>query len=151
MRPIKFRGYTKGEEPHWIYGFLDFLQYFQGEYEIPAINYYDDEIGFDQRIVDEKSVGQFTGAYDNEGNEIYEGDIVLVKDGLYEGKKAVVRWDTSGLNWVIRCNDGNGEWLSEICGTIGIPQSEDFANVAHIFSDVTIIGNEFEDGWEDKS
>ena len=40
--------------------------------------------------VHEGSVGQFTGSVDRKGNEIYEGDIVLLDEGFYPRKRPVV-------------------------------------------------------------
>lgn len=63
MREIKFRGFDDLTGNGWVYG--DFSH-----------GYYGNECLVDEIIVDEKTVGQFTGLSDVDGREIYEGDIV---------------------------------------------------------------------------
>ena len=86
MRTIKFRG--KDNLNHWRYGNLVYSDNVQ-----PAIYF---EVGkgsvksFDWVFVDPETVGQFTGMYDREGKEIYEGDIV--EDTHGDGFIDIVQW-----------------------------------------------------------
>ena len=63
MREIKFRGFDDLTGNGWVYG--DFSH-----------GYYGNECLVDEIIVDEKTVGQFTGLRDADGRELYEGDVI---------------------------------------------------------------------------
>lgn len=114
MRQIKFRGkdLNTGE---WVYGF-----YSQGSFIDP--------INGEERVshlikgdalydVDPETVGQFTGLLDLNGEEVYEGDIVM-HDGNHElGMRIVVLYDqafgifTKGEYDDIR--KGQNPWLND--------------------------------------
>ena len=85
MRTIKFRG-RRTSDRKWIYGDLKKLEPF-GFF----IHGYDGEFCLNFGV-DTETVGQFTGLYDKNGKEIYEGDIL--------------RWDANNLLYVVTFERG---------------------------------------------
>lgn len=84
MREIKFRGKRK-DTGAWVYGDLQHVQKINTTEEVEKsgkrtmsvvrIANYD---------VDEETVGQFTGMYDMNGREVFEGDLLMGYENVVE-------------------------------------------------------------------
>ena len=126
MREIKFRG--KGiHSDEWCFGSL--VNYGDGECEIQGFDvFHEGKDKWQEITVDYNTVGQFTGMYDADGKEIYEGDIVrtsIAKDAI-----GVVEWNNDQASFVVHMKGRTQCYplskSNEIIGSIHDNKLEDF-------------------------
>ena len=121
MREIKFRG-KRVDNGEWAYGcFAEFVNYLDGDTK-PGIQVTNQvPSGFDRMIpafetelvgVIPETVGQYTGLFDKNGVEIYEGDIITTD---LERPYLIVEYRNGAF--MLNCNDGLDDYYDVFFGT----------------------------------
>lgn len=136
MRDIKFRARRKSGE--WVIGnFIHhFATYFNTEerYSIFLPKPENGNGGYWVDSIDRNTIGQFTGLYDKNGKEIYEGDILRISD--FTNVECVFRHGAFGY---IYCKDfhsfaGNTNYTFNPKNT-----DEDFEVIGNIYDNPELL------------
>ena len=135
MRDIKFRGFTINEEKYgngkdgWIYGNLLLLD--NKKAQIQDIN---DDNFF--KFIDIKSLGQYTGLHDKNGNEIYEGDIIFIKgETKLLDIKGKVEYSNILAQFIIT-NTGN---IVNEAESLGDYEEEDIEKIGNVYDNPELL------------
>lgn len=135
MREYIFRG-KRLDNGEWVEGSLIIYDWDNGYVSIYSI---EEEMAFQ---VDPETVGQWTGFRDNDGDRIYEDDILKMITRVKDGKKRIftVKWCDECGRWVLPC-DTDDELETDFTSFWGY----DFKIIGNVYDNPELLGGETDD------
>jgi uncharacterized phage protein (TIGR01671 family) len=143
-RQLKFRAWDKGQNK-WLLGYeypnLGGFSLF-GEVMLMSewsniLNDYVLNCKTHNHNEDDLVVMQFTGLTDCHGKEVYENDIVLIKNKPYPvSKPTIVRWSDKSHGWSLKC-DVDGKWVK--LKYYSLPASRDIEVIGNIYENESLV------------
>ena len=114
-RKIIFRGYNLKNQK-WLYGYYLVNR---GQHFICPEGIANPLASWEDFVVEEESVGEWTGRTDAKNKKVYEGDVVLGIEGRVKGMRKLIEWSdfASGFTIPIWC-DIDDECCYEVIGNI---------------------------------
>lgn len=106
MRKILFRGKTQGPDAHWLIGSLTY----DGQRDDVTIS---DLSTHETAHIQESTFGRSTGYVDNDGRDIFEGDI-LRRVSAHMPVFYEVQWNQERGAWLVRSSMGDVETMGFI-------------------------------------
>ena len=115
MRQILFRGYNR-KNSKWLYGYYLVNR---GLHFICPEGIQNPLASWEDFVVEEESVGQWTGCTDVRNKKVYEGDVVLGIKGKVKGIRKLVEWSDFASGFTIPIwRDMDDECCYEVIGNI---------------------------------
>lgn len=114
MRQILFRGYNL-KNNKWLYGYY-FVN--RGLHFICPDGMANPLATWEDFVVEEESIGQWTGCIDARNKKVYEGDVVLGIEGRVIGMKKLIEWSDFKSGFTIPIWGYDDECRYKVIGNI---------------------------------